>query len=276
MSIESLKPLERYKKLHSVFWRIVVISVVLILIAFSLAYYSKWPFNKLGIAKPFEAEEIRRILFISYMCIFGSVWITYFISRWDVRFFRVRSLRRLLVETSNHWENGSRNLIYSLHRKSQSSMTTVAMMIAASLLVLGEVHSIIEKVCWGNTDLWNKVMIIGAATAGMISLICFIISVDALDTLFNKFKTDNDYLKKYFYQKTINPRYFGLILLILGVIFIIAYYNLIFSCVVLGLFLSIGYSHWFPNVDKIRHSLLESIIIGIILVLAAVLVEWYF
>ena len=108
-----------------------------------------------------------------------------------------------------------------------------------------------------------------------LAFICFFISVDALDALVNAFKKDEVKLKDYFYKKAINPRYFGFLLLILEVIFITTYHNPIFACVLLGLFLTIGYSHLFPNVRNPRDSQLEAFVIGVVLILVPVGVELY-
>jgi len=143
MCTENPNPLDKYQNFHSALPRIVVISALIKVITYIWAYFPIWPLNKLGIARPFEAEEIRRLLFIFYMCVFGGAFITYFSSRWKaedsksgmlqkiLRFFQVRTLRRLLLETSEQWQDlkdkkEDKDLIDSHHRKSQSSMTALA------------------------------------------------------------------------------------------------------------------------------------------------------
>ena len=283
MSNKDANLLEKFETLPTAFWRIVLTSSVLILSVFLLSLASGWPSSQLGISWPFKGEKIRRFVFVCYVCVLGGVWITYFLSRLRVRFFRVKTLRNLLAKTSEHWreylnaEDGKKftEFIELHHRKAQSSMVTVAIMIAACLIVLGEIHCVFLNSRSVKNDIWAEAILAVATLAAMLSLICFIISADALDSIFNKFKTEQAtrILKHHFYLKTINPKYSGFISLIVAVVFVVAYHSLPLSCIVLALSLTIGYPHWFPDVEQPSRPRRESIVLGLVLMIVIVLIE---
>lgn len=282
MSNQDVNPLQEFERLPRAFWRIIIISGVLIAVIFLWTLLFRWPFSNLGISWPFRADELRRFVFLSYMCVFGSVWIMYFLSRSQIRFFRVKTLRNLLAETSEHWKEHLKNedrkgfadFVDAHHRKAQSTMVTVAIMIASSLIVLGEIHCVFLKYSLVN-DIWSQVILAIAMIAAMLSLICFIITADALDSIFNKFRTDRiaRKLKHHFYLRTINPKYCGFISLIASVIFIVAYHSLTLSCIVLALCLTVGYPHWFPDIEKPSRARRESIMVGLLLLIVVAIVE---
>ena len=278
------KPLKEYENLPTALTRIIIISLIMIGAIFLLAFFSIWPTPQLGIDWPIQSIQIQRILFISYMTIFISLWTVYFLSRSNIRFFHVKTLRRLLSDASEQWQDhininnpeDYKEFRESQHRKAQSTMIAIAIMIATSLILLGEIHNIALNSSLESVSTWQLFLLSVAAITALVSLICFIISVDAMDSLFNKFKTEEvaRRLKMYFYKKTLNPKYFGLIFLLVSVVFIVAYYNLTLSCVVIGIFISIGYSHWFPYVTAPHVSKWESFMLGTSLISIALILKW--
>lgn len=205
-----------------------------------------------------------RHIFIIYSCAFVAWWVVYFGSRKpdvaarDKPFKRVKSLRRLLGECSVQWRCAEQteklvDEIESGYReKAKSSMTTIAIMIAVSALELQEVSKLLATLLEGQESValtWQVMVLVLSLAFAMVAFIAYIVSADALDVIFNRF-VDNDArhrITRYYYQRTINPRYAALISLIASFILLVAYYSPVAAAVAIGLFFVIGYAHWFPD-----------------------------
>ena len=92
-------------------------------------------------------------------------------------------------------------------------------------------------------------MFSGLLCFSLLAIVCFILAVDALDCMFNEFKTDavENNIRKYFYTSTIHPRYIGLVSLLTSLIFLTGSINVTFGSLCIAMILSIGYRHWFPD-----------------------------
>jgi len=240
-----------------------------------------------GLMEVFSTEWIKaystrwlyeRHFFILYACGFVAWWVVYFGSRKqratgeESLYKRVKTLRRLLGECSVQWGSADQITPESLDRmeagfrnKAQSSMTTIAILVAVSALELQEVSKLLAPLLVGQTGdefSWQVVILVLSLMFSMVAFIAYIVSADALDVIFNNFVDDDSRhrITRYYYQHTINPRYMALISLIASFILLVAYYSPLGASVAIGLFFVIGYSHWFPVFDKVRRSFLRRIV----------------
>lgn len=195
-------------------------------------------------------------LFIVYTTGFGSMWFIYFMSRQGPGLFQVLTLRSLLRKTAANWSDASNvrksEIEKAFQEKARASMTATTMLAATAGLALGQVNSIINSLGdrAGEASMWQMSMLGLAALFAFSALICFIIAVDALDSMFNKFESRRvaRELHNYFYMESINPRYFGLLSLFSAAIFVVASNDALLGCAAIGVLISIGFRHWFPQV----------------------------
>ncbi len=204
-------------------------------------------------------------IFVLYLSFFASLWIVYFNSRKrnadpndkqpaGITSFKIKSLRRLLSESSVHWipfnkESSAAldDLEDSFRKKADTSMKVLAILIAVTVLIMKEVSSVLVN---SECLTFEVLMLYMSGFSSLVAFICFVISVDALDIVFNKFRTELDrrIIIYHYYQSTINPRYFGLIGMMLGVIFLASYYSPLAGSLAIGITLFVGYFHWFPEI----------------------------
>ncbi len=200
-----------------------------------------------------------QLLFLVYLAGFIGMWFVYFMSRQGPQLFRVLTLRRLLRTTTANWNVASdvrkSEMEKAFQEKARASMTATTMLAATAGLALGQVNSIINTLDDFSTlqtsgDLWQISMLGVAALFAFSALICFIIAVDTLDSLFNRFESRRvaHQLYFHFYSASINPRYFGLISLFTAAIFVVASNDALLGCAAIGLLVTIGVRHWFPRI----------------------------
>ena len=197
-----------------------------------------------------------RTFFEFYLLIYASVWITYFSSRHAKSLFAVRSLRRFLQMESYNWKRGSEEYehiqcteIANIFReKARSGVTVTALMVTTTTLVLGQIGQIIINANRDPSkfmlDQWIWGILFLAAISAFTAVICFLLAVDALDVLFNKFRDENgtsSAILRSFFLASVNPRYAGFILLLLLRVLVSAVFSPTFASVAIGIILSIGY-----------------------------------
>lgn len=237
-----------------------------------------------------------RHIFTVYVCIFAAWWLVYLGTRRNRQpgaeqaYKRVRTLRRLLGYCSEQWgasgnmsEGRLDQMEESYRNKAQSSMTTIAIMIAVSSLELQHVSEQLEPLFkTGIMMNWEVAILMLSLIFAMVSFIGYIISADSLDVIFNRF-IDNDArhrITRYYYQSTINTRYAALISLITSFILLVAYYSPLAGAGAIGLFLVIGYTHWFPDFADKPASLIRRMVVSsgktvlVLFPLMPVLLEW--
>ena len=85
----------------------------------------------------------------------------------------------------------------------------------------------------------------------LIALVCFIISVDSLDVLFNRFGGEDQqagaHMIHFIYLNTRNTRYYGIMFLLWAVCIYAASFHLLFGTFAVTVVVSVGWSHWFPK-----------------------------
>ena len=227
--------------------------------------------RKFGIASALGSS---RALFVMYLGAFVGLWFVYFMSRMGPSPFQVMTLRRLLRKTSAQWNETSElrktELEKAFQEKARTTITATAMLVAASGVALTQVSQAyrdLQAQMLANPDLvpplihhWDVLLLSLAAMAAFIAVVCFILSVDALDLLFNRFdsRAHAHRLRFYFYMSTINPRYFGLLSLLSAAILLIGHADPLLGCAAIGLMVAIGYRHWFPPQDILERKVTAS------------------
>lgn len=208
-----------------------------------------------------------RLLFVFYFSIYLAMWIIYFISKSCyvkpenrktkdkfLRFFQIPTLRRLLFVVSKNWtdeESSSNDRLEELAKdKARSSITATAMLTSITVIIMIQVKSFYLADVQDNrvllSDDMSLMLLLLTFACAFSSFIMFIISADALDSIFNEYSVRENRLHRYHYRSTIYPRYFGMVFLITSICFLSAYINLLLGCLAFSLVFTIGYRHWFP------------------------------
>jgi protein-S-isoprenylcysteine O-methyltransferase Ste14 len=276
---------ETYNSLPGVMPRLLAPSLVLAAAFLYLGYH-------FSLFEPAASEtghsRAERIMYTTYFAFFVAMWGMYFLSRWApkgeevqgkwfFRILRIRTLRRLLIETTENWgdlisgyvrdaraeaaaggesppsvkriseEAELARFEQQFKDKSNSSLQNLGMLAGAAALELSQIASIhhwhIEETRWSLTTLGV------GALASITALVCFIIAADSLDSLFNRFrnKEERHVLIRFFYLKSVNPRYFGLMSLLVGAVMLVADISPCLGSVSLAIICTVGYPHWFPS-----------------------------
>jgi len=262
---ENLSPIEQYNKYDRPALRILLITIALMFIFWS-------GFKLASDSHLLQGYEITpdRTVFLVYSAFFVSMWIVYFASKIGVseRIFKIQSLRRLLSSSCLNWtefdpdDGATEELSKSFRRKSTATMQVMAILVAVSLLILeitGQFWREHEAV---NEDFWITFSLSISAICSVASFISFIVSVDSLDTLFNKFCDNRTRATclAFFYKSTINPKYVGMVSMIISVIFLIQVHSPFLGSVSTAIVVVVGYPFWFPHIldgrKKIENSIL--------------------
>ncbi|RDH88402.1 MAG: hypothetical protein DIZ78_00210 [endosymbiont of Escarpia spicata] len=205
------------------------------------------------------ATRLNRLMLITYMALFTAMWWVYFQSKLQVSNgqshpypqLEVQTLRRLLGFTSVHWDESAVNnaeLVASYRNKGTAGMQVLAILIAVSLLIFDEIGDI-----WGSdkaASLWQHDILWAGMLAAAMAFVCFVLCVDAFDTMFNQFRTHNvrNVLVNYFYRYTINPRYIATASLLVSMVLLLAFYSEVLSAFAIGCIVIFGYGFWFPDI----------------------------
>jgi protein-S-isoprenylcysteine O-methyltransferase Ste14 len=210
-----------------------------------------------------EGQRWNRMMLLCYLSLYIGMWWAYFRSKKypegteaEAKSLKIQSLRRLLGTTSKQWQphavstSDDQDAIDAYRRKSGTSMQVIAVLIAVSILIFDQISTIwmmpeTEFSVWQYGILW-----IGMLSA-VISFICFMMCVDALDTVFNQFSSDpiRNVLVKFFYDYTLNPRYAGGAAMLFSVILLLGFHSEALASLAVITILLVGYNLWFPNVS---------------------------
>ena len=279
MSLFKLTVSEYNTKLPGVFPRLLLPAAVLI--ALCIVAGNHW---SLFAGTP--ALTLERILYAAYFASFVTMWAMYFLSRWAPKegFLAVRTLRRLLLGTTEDWSVLADG--YEKHKqetdkvklaemekgfkdKSLASMTNLGMLIGAAALELGQLGT----VRWhdgAKPTPWSELTLGLGTVCSITSLVCFIIAADSLDSIFNQFREPGErhVLIRHFYMQSVNPRYFGLVCLLLAATLMVAAVTPCLGAMSIAIILSVGFRHWFPgNVTVTSHPSLRGVYVALPLVL---------
>ena len=240
-----------------------IILVTIVFVEFAVLYgFAVYYFPPL----PALALDAQKVIFLLALALYAGFWYVYFSAGAKRGRLNVLTLRRLLLSTSLQWQperadhfedlcSVRHQLEEAYREKARVSIASIAIMIAASLLMLIQVNSIVlaEQNILQTPVEWRSLMLILAAISSFIAFISFLLSVDSLDSMFNKFKTDSIELVmvRRFYLFVVNPKYLGMIFMILSIVSIAAMPSGLIAAMLLCITLSVGYYHWFPSPDVV-------------------------
>lgn len=198
---------------------------------------------------PDIVNNINHVLFIIYGSLYFAMWMVYFLSRSGPKFFRVGTLRRLLLTKSKSWSYELNKIEEFSMDKAKQSMTAMTVLCTISFLQMVQIKEFYYRIAGEQHALhtWDVTILTMALLCSLGAFINFIISLDSLDCMFNDFSEHHMEFRRYFYRSTINPRYFGLVFLITALILLIAHVNLLFGNISIAIVISIGYRYWFPS-----------------------------
>lgn len=229
------------------------------LFAQSKAEYLTWVRDHLTVN---SHEKWNRLMLIAYLSMYIGMWMTYFSSKKypdhdpkEKGSLKIQSLRRLLGHSTYQWQLHTDStkeddaIIKSFRRKGEAGMNVIAILIAVSILIFDQISSIwmAEK----NLSLWQYSILWFGMFSAMISFICFMMCVDALDTIYNRFSNDStrNVIIKYFYGFTLNPRYIGGAAMLLSIVLLLGFHSELLGSLAVIVILLVGYHLWFPDIS---------------------------
>lgn len=201
-----------------------------------------------------DGASTGKMIFTTYITSYILIIFFYFISiECDID---VQSLRRLLHDESLLWDRESSNTdrVPFFREKAKTTITALAIIIAASTLLSTRAYEALNQLNIGSGKLinsdsnWQIAMLYASIIFSCSSFILLVVAVDALDTTFNQFNGNTDKIVSYYYRHAVYPKYFGLVSVILSFVFYIASSLPEIASAAVGLLISVGYYHWFPNI----------------------------
>lgn len=288
--------IKNYEELRSPIWLIGFFTVIYAGVIGSLLAFEVEPLTR----EIFFSELRERIgqgVFLVYFAIFAAIWTTYFLSKSTWSLLQSRTLRLLLFNTSVNWgsiRDRLRNvdeddlIIASnlsaedeeivatvetqFRDKARSATQNLGMLLAVACLELAQINLLSRDT--RTDDPWTKLTLGVATLSSITAFVLFILATDSLDSLFNKFKLSGDrhILVDHFYRASINPRYYGLSLLILSAVMIIGNREPRLGAVSFGIVFSAGYYHWFPRISSDLDAAGESERVRVVVLAVRVLV----
>lgn len=187
---------------------------------------------------------------ITYLTLLASACLVYFCSKIPFYPFNVRTLRRHLQLESEQWNNNqtSEAGIKNIKEKASASITSTAILIAASALILNLTNTIYLEYQDSEANTWIMTFLTATAIFSMTAFFLLLVAVDSLETIFNQFKdpAKNATLKNAYYISSTNPKYYGKISLLIALIMIVSSIVPALGAFGVAAIFMAGYDHWFP------------------------------
>lgn len=214
-------------------------------------------------------SDIPKLTFICYLSAYIAMWTLYFASKNGPPILRVSTLRRILLVESKSWSNIDTKEDGEIEEismeKAKTSITAIAMLVGVSFLGISQAKSGLIALNASGLPIdsaeyiWQQYSFYTLSFISTIAIVCFVLSVDALDCMFNEFKTDklDNKFRRYFYKSTIHPRYIGFVCLLTSIIFLNASSSVTLGSITIAIIIAIGYRHWFPHSDLASESWTE-------------------
>lgn len=253
----------------------IIAAAFMIALSYAASEEVLW-MTRLGVDWPLAEVAARdRFVFLCYASAFVAVWLVYFASNKTIhiggrKIVRTESLRNLLVRNAETWaepktsfeENGpylglsrpassstARRLTRYFRDKAKTSLQSLGMLIATAALELSQINYIWNAGGPPAPGSWSSTLLGVATLCSIGSFAMLVVSIDALDSVFNEFRDNGPQhdLVRYFYQSTKNRRYLGLVLLLASAVLITGERSPTVGAMAIGVVLCIGYGHWFPR-----------------------------
>lgn len=250
------KGLRRFQDFMPAFLLVGGLSIVLVAILLAMNFFSWGPFREgASLRRLVSGEQGERLLFISYFLVLFSMWAVYFMTSFE--WVGIKTLRKLLKLTSNIYQRNTLpseslpndKLASLLREKARTSITMLSMLTAGATLLLTRSLDLVYVL--PEPHLWQVVLGYGAAAAAVMAAICFVVSADSFDVMYNVFGADNSaqrlHMLQFFYNSTRNTRYYGVMFLLWSLCLFAGTRSPLFGALVIGLVVSVGWSHWFPS-----------------------------
>ncbi|MEM1261382.1 MAG: hypothetical protein AAGH76_03220 [Pseudomonadota bacterium] len=256
-----------YELRPAAIYRIVVLSLVPIGLLWLLAMEGSAVTELLGIKPTLESLAIERLMVLSYLCVWTVIWLLYFGSGASATWLQTKTLRRLLRESSEEWEThqwSDKDFYEHGHSyyedMSARTLTAIAVLVGAALLCLAQIHAIALADTPVHADHWQNFLLAMATITGALSFCGFVLSLDLLDSIFINYKSAalGRRLQHRFFRLMTNRRYPALIALLTCSILLVAMYEPYLACIVMAVYLIVGYKNWFPSFATGSRARLES------------------
>jgi protein-S-isoprenylcysteine O-methyltransferase Ste14 len=161
-----------------------------------------------------------------------------------------------------------------VREKAKTSITVSALMIAAAAVVFSVTSD--KYIFLKSNGLymenfsfdWASTVLMLSGFLSLTAFVLFVVTMDVLDTLLNKFAVGRQVdATNYFYGYTSNPKYIGMLCLVMSVCTLVSYHSAGLAAYGLGLFLAVGYRYWFPEfilpsregLQRVSHILLQGL-----------------
>lgn len=198
---------------------------------------------------------IAKFAFVQSIAGFAAMWVYYFTSLGRIGNPKSgQTLRLLLKQSSSNWQatldastaSPNRDLMLE---KASSSVVQSSLLAASSMFLLNRGLSGIEDaVRLEAPDLWVVGMLATTVFASSMAFLCFVISVDMLDSVFNSYSARAARrLIPRFYNMTTTPRYAGFVSLLFAVLTFVAETLPAAGTALVGIVFWVGWEHWFPQ-----------------------------
>lgn len=240
-------------------------SILVLWSALALVLRSGTPFIPVDSLQQLNANaaaDSDKTLFLVYLIGFISLWMVYFASRSD--YVATKTLRTLLSNISLNWrdiekqnlETYEERRIYDEFEniqkaKASSSVQALSIMAASAAVVISlssELRADFSKN--GEMDVWKQFTLTTSLICGLTAFYCFVVAVDVLDTVTNRFVDDaKTKVLKHLFDRSRNPKYYGLVLLMFSLAFYVAATLPAVGALALSVAMFTGYSHWFPRLS---------------------------
>jgi len=211
-----------------------------------------------------DEQRWNRLTMLCYLSLYCGMWWAYFASKVsndeevEKKRLKIQTLRRLLGYTAKQWQPQITNstedneVVETFRRKGTAGMEVIAILMAVSILIFDQISNIwmSSELSDANFSLWQYSILWVGMSCAVVSFICFMMCVDALDTMFNSFSSSpvRNVLVKYFYDYTINPRYVATATMLLSIILLLGYHSEVLASMAVAVTIWVGSKLWFPDI----------------------------
>lgn len=195
--------------------------------------------------------DVSKLVFVCYLLILTAIFFAYFISA-EYDKLNAQTLRLLLRTETVNWGSGqSADSDVDAHRrKGESVITAQAIFIAISVFLIGSIPEALADVPEGPGTAWTVTLLKLCLASAMISFVLILISIDAVETIFNRFREREAAIIRYFYVFSAKRKYYGFVLSFVALVFYVGATSPNIASLSIGSFIGIGYHCWFPDVTE--------------------------
>jgi hypothetical protein len=162
-----------------------------------------------------------------------------------------------------------KKLVENLVDKSKTTIGTVSVFtVAVSFLLAFSIGKFFEL---PRQLSWEMGLIVSIIICWIVVIMLLFLSIDSLDSVAQIFSEKNLEYKRFFYERGISNFYRAVCLIIFGVILLVSYLDLLFVGFAIGLFVIVGFRHWFTTPLKKDGQLRSAYLLGIGLIFVSII-----